>query len=239
MPGGTLTRLKQRLALLFATPAERRHARVGPAHLWEMKRAFQVEFLRRMGLERRQRLLDLGCGTLRGGLPLIEYLDAGHYTGIDVRAEVLDEARSELAEAGLAHKAPVLLHARALGELELATRFDVIWSFSVLIHLDDAALEQAFAFAARHLAPHGSFLGNVLLPGPSGPGSRGGSERQWQGFPVVTRSLDAYRAAGAHHDLGLRDLGSLAGLGHNSGDPEQDGQHMLIWRSATAASGAR
>src|SRR5262245_30090573 len=103
MPGGTPTRLKQRLATLFASTAERRHARVGPAHLWRMKRAFQLDFLRCTGLERGQRLLDLGCGTLRGGLPLIEFLDAGHYTGIDVRAEVLDEARGELAEAGLAH----------------------------------------------------------------------------------------------------------------------------------------
>src|SRR5262245_16123858 len=145
MPGSTLTRLKQRLALLFASPAERRHAHVGPAHLWKMKRAFQLEFLQRMGLERGQTLLDLGCGTLRGGLPLIEFLDTGHYTGVDVRAEVLDEARAELAEAGLAHKEPALLHARDLGELRLDARFDVIWAFSVLIHLDDAALEQAFA----------------------------------------------------------------------------------------------
>jgi SAM-dependent methyltransferase len=235
MPGGNLTRLKQRLALLFATPAERRHARVGPAHLWRMKRAFQLEFLRRMGLERGQHLLDLGCGTLRGGLPLIEFLEAGHYTGIDVRAEVLDEARSELAEAGLAHKQPVLLHACDLGELRLAARFDVVWAFSVLIHLDDPGLEQALGFVERHLAPGGSFFGNVLLQDASG-GARG-SERRWQGFPVVARSLEAYRAAGARHALAPRDLGSLAGLGHVSGDPEQDGQHMLLWR-ATAAGGA-
>ena len=234
MPGGTLTRLKQRLALLFATPAERRHARVGPAHLWEMKRAFQIEYLRGAGLEPGQRLLDLGCGTLRGGLPLIEFLEAGHYTGIDVRAEVLDEARKELAQSGLAHKEPVLLHARDLGQLELAARFDVIWAFSVLIHLDDPALEHALGFVARHLLPHGSFHGNVLLTSASGPVG----VRRWQGFPVVTRPLDAYRAAAARHGLELRDLGPLERLGHVSGDPEQDGQHMLVWRRV-AAGGAR
>jgi SAM-dependent methyltransferase len=235
MPGGTLTRLKQRLALLFASPAERRHSRVGPAHLWEMKRAFQFEYLQRAGLERGQWLLDLGCGTLRGGLPLIEFLDTGHYTGVDVRAEVLDEARQELAQAGLAHKTPVLLHAGDLRGLELATRFDVIWAFSVLIHMDDEALEQALGFVARHLLPHGSFHGNVLLAGESGAGGRRGSGPRWQGFPVVSRPLEAYRAAGARHALVMRDLGSLAGLGHASGDSEQDGQHMLVWRKAAAA----
>ncbi len=239
MAGGTLTRLKQRLALLFATPSERRHARVGPAHLWQMKRAFQFDFLQRMGLERGQRLLDLGCGTLRGGLPLIEFLDVGHYTGVEVRAEVLAEARAELAEAGLAHKSPVLVHATDLGSLELPARFDVIWAFSVLIHMDDASLARAFLCVARHLAPDGSLHANVRL-------AQGGAaeerieerEQHWEGFPVVTRALDFYRAAGACHGLALRDLGSLAALGHVSGDRAQDGQHMLSWRRAAAAGGA-
>jgi SAM-dependent methyltransferase len=234
MNAGSLTRIKQRLALLFADRSERRHARVGPAHLWQMKRAFQLDYLRRAGLERGHRLLDLGCGTLRGGLPLIEFLDAGHYTGIDVRAEVLEEARSELAESDLARKAPELLQASDLGALELPARFDVVWAFSVLIHMDDATLERALAFVARHLAPAGSFHANVRLAGaldaPLGPGPR------WQGFPVVTRALAFYQAAGARHGLALRDRGSLAGLGHLSGDPEQDGQHMLTWRSAAGGA---
>ena len=234
MAGETLTRLKQRLALLFASGSERRHARVGPAHLWQMKRAFQLDFLRRTGLARGQRLLDLGCGTLRGGLPLIELLEAGHYTGVEVRGEVLAEARAELEEADLAHKSPALVHATDLGTLELGRRFDVIWAFSVLIHMDDATLERALLCVARHLAPDGSFYSNVRIPALAGGRER---EQRWEGFPVVTRSLDFYRAAGARHALALRDLGSLAALGHVSGDPSQDGQHMLSWR-ASAAGGA-
>lgn len=233
MAGGTLTRLKQRLALLFATPEERRHARVGSPRLWKMKRAFQLDFLQRMGLERGQRLLDLGCGTLRGGLPLIELLDAGHYTGVEVRADVLAEARAELEEARLAHKAPALVHAADLGTLELGARFDVIWAFSVLIHMDDAILERALACVARHLAADGTFFANVRLPGVPG----GERELCWEGFPVVTRSFDFYREAGARHALAVRDLGSLAALGHVSGDPSQDGQHVLSWRRASAAGG--
>jgi SAM-dependent methyltransferase len=225
----TLKRFRSQLGLLFASRATRRHALVGNPRLWRMKRAFQIEFLRRMGLEREHQLLDLGCGTLRGGLPLIEYLAPGHYTGVDVRADVLEEARAELREAGLERQEPRLVHASDLGALELddGPVFDWIWAFSVLIHLDDEALAAALRFAARHLAPGGSFCANVRTEGAD-------EGERWQGFPVVTRPLDFYRAAAARAGLSVRDLGSLAALGHTSGEPAQDRQHMLLLRGSSA-----
>ncbi len=226
----TLTHLRQRLALLFASKEERRHAQVGPAHLWKMKRAFQIDFLRRMGLEPGQRLCDLGCGTLRGGLPLIAFLEPRGYTGIDVRAEVLEEARAELREAGLEDRLPALAYASDLGALALPTRFDVIWAFSVLIHMDDATLERALVFVARQLVSGGAFYANVRT-NALGEDVR---DERWERFPVVTRTLAFYRAAGARHGLVPTDLGSLASLGHVSGDPTQDGQRMLRWRAAGA-----
>ena len=57
-----------------------------------------------MGLAPEHYLLDIGCGTLRGGIPLIAYLLNGHYFGIEMRADILDEGRTELAEAGLVGK---------------------------------------------------------------------------------------------------------------------------------------
>ena len=223
MPKDSLSRLKNQLALLFVSREARRHARVGSPRLWKMEREFQFDFLKRMGLERTQVLLDLGCGTLRGGLPLIEFLERGHYIGVDVRADVLDEARAELREAGLEHKSPVLLHATELGTLELSRPVDWIWAFSVLIHMQDAVLEQAFELVGRHLAQDGCFYANVRTEG----GTEG---ERWQEFPVLTRSLGFYREMGAHRGLVLRDLGSLSGLGHASGDPAQDRQRMLLWR---------
>jgi cyclopropane fatty-acyl-phospholipid synthase-like methyltransferase len=83
-----------------------RHALVGPGDLWESKRRFQIEFLLKQGLLPHHRLLDFGCGTLRGGIPLIEYLNDGNYVGLDVRLETLKEACLELEESGLASKNP-------------------------------------------------------------------------------------------------------------------------------------
>jgi len=223
VPKDSLSRLKSQLALLFASRETRRHARAGSPQLWRMQREFQFDFLKRMGLERTQVLLDLGCGTLCGGLPLIEFLERGHYFGVDVRADVLDEARAELREAGLEHKAPVLLHATDLGSLELGRSVDWIWAFSVLLHMEDSVLERAFELVGRHLAQDGCFYANVRTEG-------GAAGERWQEFPVVTRALEPYREIGARHGLVLRDLGSLSGLGHATGDPAQDGQRMLLWR---------
>ena len=61
-----------------------RHALVGPGHLWKEKRDWQMGFLLNHGLSPSDHFLDVGCGTLRGGIPIIEYLDPGNYTGFDV-----------------------------------------------------------------------------------------------------------------------------------------------------------
>src|SRR5262245_56502267 len=163
MVGGTLERLKNGLARLFASKEARRHGLVGSPRLWKMRREFQFDFLKRMGLEHGHHLLDLGCSGLRGSLPLIEFLEAGHYTGIEARGAQLEEGRARLREAGLERKAPVLLQADPLDRVELATRFDVIWAFSVLIHADDAAVESALRLVARSLAANGSFYANVRI----------------------------------------------------------------------------
>ncbi|GAB3734871.1 hypothetical protein GCM10028862_18220 [Luteimonas pelagia] len=184
-----------------------------------MKRRFQIDYLRGQGLRPSDRLLDLGCGTLRGGIPLIAYLEPGRYVGVDVRREVIDEAHAELALHGLEDKAARLLALDHLDGVDLGQRFDVAWAFSVLIHLDDARLHEALAFVARHLATGGVFHANANV-GERAPGG-------WQGFPVMWRPLAAYRAAAAAAGLRLDDAGALGELGHVSGVPAQDAQRMF------------
>ena len=205
---------------------EGRHGRVGAPHLWRMQRAFQIDFLQRMGLAKQHQLLDLGCGTLRGGLPLINYLSAGNYTGIDVRAEIIEEALRELEEAGLEQRYPRISCVDSLAELDLRASYDYIWAFGVLMHLEDADLESALAFAARHLRADGQFYANVHL----GDGRLG----TWAGFPVVARPLDWYRARAHEAGLTADSLGRLCALGHLSGDRNSDSQFMLRLRKAAA-----
>jgi SAM-dependent methyltransferase len=187
--------------------ASARHALVGPPDLWEMKRRFQIDFLRGVGLLPHHQLLDLGCGTLRGGIPLIDYLDPGHYSGVEVRREVLDEGRRELAESGLTDKAPHLVHCERIAELDIGRRFDVVWAFAVLIHMDDGILDDAVAAVARHLGDHGVFYATVNV-GTEPDGS-------WQGFPAVHRESAFYADVFRRNGLAVADIGPLTSFGHH------------------------
>src|SRR6185312_2619231 len=57
---------------------------------WDEHRRFQIEMLKRQGLRPEHRFLELGCGPLTVGVPLIQYLEPGHYTGVDIRSSVLN-----------------------------------------------------------------------------------------------------------------------------------------------------
>ncbi len=221
------------LGRLMNSKQARRHAAVGPAHQWEMKRKFQIEFLKARGLETGHRLVDIGCGTLRGGIPLIEYLEPGHYTGLEVRSDVLDDGRAELREAGLESKQPHLICNDDFDKLALDppdTRFDYAWAFAVLIHMPDDVLESCLSFVGRHLASDGALYANINVCDPGD--AREGKFTQWQGFPVMAHPLDWYRATAARHGLKIDDLASLLELGHDDGKPHADQRRMLRWSLA-------
>lgn len=201
------------------TKRERRHALVGPAKRWEMKRDFQIQFLKARGLAPEHYFLDIGCGTLRGGIPIIKYLQDHHYVGIDVRAEVLVESQKELHEEGLEEKKPTLLLVTDASQLMLDQRFDYMWAFSVLFHLSDDLLDQNLSFVSKHLSDDGSFYANVNI-GENNEGS-------WQGFPVVWRTIGFYRQQCSKYGLNVTDLGPLKDHGHISSVKRQDNQTML------------
>ena len=196
---------------------DRRHALVGPPQLWKMKRRFQIDFLQDAGLLPEHFLFDIGCGTLRGGVPLIDYLETGRYFGLESRPEVLAQGLLELRDSKLADKRPCLILNADIGTLELATRFDYVWAFSVLIHMTDEIARDCLRFVAQHLRDGGAFFANVNIGTPS--------NGSWQGFPVTRRPAEFYRALGEEHGLSLEDLGTLADHGHQSGHA---GDHQRV-----------
>lgn len=223
---GLLRDVKRRVSQLTKTREERRHELVGTSGNWKLKRDFQIRFLREAGLRPEHHFLDIGCGVLRGGIPVIDFLEEGHYFGIDARKEVVEEAQQELRDAGLEGKNPTLIAEPDITQVTLERHFDLVWSFSVLIHMTDQVLLDTLRFVRTHFTDQGLFYANVNV-GDRKTGS-------WQGFPVVHRSREFYEEACEKSGLVLTDIGSLRELGHISNVESQDSQRMLAIRSRPA-----
>ena len=104
--------------------------------MWEEIGKLQFVYLTSHGLEPNQTLLDFGCGSLRGGLHFIEYLERGNYIGVDISAEILESGRAFLKEAGLEAKEPVIQLSSGLTFDDFDGRqFDFILAQSVLTHM--------------------------------------------------------------------------------------------------------
>ena len=214
-------RARRRARALRGDRAFARHDLVGPGDFWQEKRAWQIAFLKdRCGLLPAHRFLDIGCGTLRGGIPIIEYLEPEHYTGLEVRPHVLDEAREELElYPAAAAKRPNLVLSTGFPGLPDLGQFDKAWGFSVLIHMADPIARECLEYVARALSPGGVFHANVHIGPPAN--AEGGA-----GFPVVTRPESFYQGLAEAAGLRVEDLGTLASLGHSFG-LRGDSHHML------------
>jgi SAM-dependent methyltransferase len=203
---------------------DRLQAMVGPPGVWQESREFQVEFLRRRGLLHRHRILDIGCGPLRGGIPLIRYLDEGRYTGLDIRPDVIDEARRQIEKEGLTSKSASVVTSTSFGCDELGdSQFDFIWCFQVFYHLYDDLAGRCLEQVSRRLAADGSCFANVNLDRREG---------RWKEFPYLCRSLKFYEALANKNGLKVRDLGLQRDWGYTDKVPGQF-EHMLEFRRST------
>ena len=105
----------------------------GGERTWEARGAFQLALMRHLGLEPKHRLVDFGCGPLRGGQHFIRYLEPRGYRGFDFNADFIAIARDIVArDPELRDKSPELAHTTHF--LHLDTAADFILLFSVLNH---------------------------------------------------------------------------------------------------------
>ena len=105
---------------------------------WDEIGMLQFEYLVEKTLQPVHRLLDIGCGCLRGGVHFIRYLDPANYFGIDVNQSLLDAGYNvELAQAGLQDRLP-RENLVCSGEFEFekfGTKFDFAIAQSLFTHL--------------------------------------------------------------------------------------------------------
>ncbi|MCF7970792.1 MAG: class I SAM-dependent methyltransferase [Methylococcaceae bacterium] len=103
--------------------------------LWDEIGRLQFEFIKNAGLNPNHKLLDIGCGCLRGGIHFIDYLNEGNYYGLDINSSLIEAGKIELEEAGLTKKNPNLIVNDSFLFENFNTKFDFMISISVFTHL--------------------------------------------------------------------------------------------------------
>ncbi|MEX0868339.1 MAG: class I SAM-dependent methyltransferase [Nitriliruptoraceae bacterium] len=135
---------------------------------WLALGALQFDYLRESGLQATMDVLEIGCGNLRAGWRIIEFLESGRYAGIDISPDILLAANRTIVERGLQAKEPAL---RLVDDLTFdwapEARFDVLHAHSVFSHCPIEVIEECFAHAGRVLRPGGFF--DCTFNATSGP----------------------------------------------------------------------
>jgi len=116
---------------------------VGPGENFEEMAEWQYNLLIEQGLKTGDTVIDVGCGVLRAGIPLIKYLEPGNYIGADISLRALLEGNKRIYNEKLGHKKPVMLQNTDLSFERLENfEADYILMQSLWTHLPPAELKQ-------------------------------------------------------------------------------------------------
>jgi SAM-dependent methyltransferase len=142
--------------------------------LWDEVGKLQFDFLRARGLVPHHKLLDVGCGSLRGGVHFVGYLEPGHYHGIDISQELLDAGYDiELAAVGLQDRLP-RQNLRRTSDFELVgleQTFDFAIAQSLFTHLSLNRIRQCLERLVPAMKPGGAFYATFFERPAGAPAS--------------------------------------------------------------------
>ncbi len=125
--------------------------------LWEELGKLQLSFLIEQGLKCEDKVLDIGCGCLRGGIKLIDYLNVGNYYGIDCNSSLIKAGEIEVKNLDLCYKKPNLLQNNNFEFRKFNIKFDYMFSCSLFTHLTEYYITLCLGKARQCLTPKGSY----------------------------------------------------------------------------------
>jgi hypothetical protein len=135
--------------------------------MWEQIGLLQFQFLVQAGLRPEHRMVDIGCGCLRGGLHFVRFLDARHYYGVDINASLIEAGRQELSSLQLSVKEPNLVVKDNFDLAWFDTRFDYALAASVFTHLYANHIARCMVEVKKTLASRGKFFATFFqAPSP-------------------------------------------------------------------------
>lgn len=131
---------------------------------WDVLGPLQLRFLIDQGMEPGHRLLDVGCGCLRGGVRFLPYLDEGNYYGLDRSRSLIDAGyETELRKHGCVMDYDHLMARADFDVSSWEVSFDFAIAQSVFTHVDGPEVTRALEALRGVMAPGGRFFATYFL----------------------------------------------------------------------------
>ena len=190
--------------------------------LWQQMGWYQFGYLIGAGLKPWHYLLDVGCGSLRGGRLFIKYLHPGHYYGLDKETRLIDAGLDELGQGLFNFKKPHLFVTDSfdLSNIHSDVEFDFALAQSVFTHLSPGKVKLCVCNVLARKRGRRGFHATYFKSGDGkvwlgNPHAEGGGELVRAAYPFsFFRKLDGVMAM---------DVGEI-------GHPR--GQQMVVLKNA-------
>src|SRR6266566_1408167 len=172
----------------------------------------QLIYLLTAGLNPDSKVVDLGCGVLRGGYWLIHFLDPMCYCGIEPHRERLEMGINTILEPEvLAAKGPRFDSNPRFDTSVFGEKFDFFLAYSVWTHASKLQIQTMLDSFRRDAKDDGVFLTSYLPASWRHPDYQGD---KWNGTShesdvpgCIHHSLRWIRAECADRELSVRELG--------------------------------
>lgn len=144
----------------------------------------QLELLRMNGCATDSHVLEIGCGALVAGRPIMQFLNPDRYVGIEPNTWLIDAAKEGLPDTRrlLAEKRPVFLDNADFDASEAGRTFDYVISHSILSHAAARQYPQFLKGVRKTLAPQGVVLASIRFANEN---NRETNCAEWQ-YPDVS-----------------------------------------------------
>ena len=167
----------------------------GPVRDFERLGRLQLSILLEEGLYPDSRVLDIGCGCLRGGYWLIHFLQPGCYFGIEPNRDMLEQGRAAFLEPELLEvKRPTFDHNASFDFSVFDARFDFFLARSVWSHASREQIRCMLDGFVAHGARNAVFLTSYLPTGLL-------RYRSYTGTGWIGRSHESDAPGMIHHSL--------------------------------------
>ena len=174
---------------------------VGPPEKYDLASAGQFSLLTALGLREEHTLLDIGCGSLRGGRLFIAYLKPGKYFGIEPEQWLIDqEVETELGADLIRLKQPTFSNDTNFTLTTFGRKFDYMLAQSIFSHATQAQIRRCLSQVKQALEPSGVFAATYF------PGETNYEGTQWVYPGRVCYTVEHFRALAAAEGLLCRTL---------------------------------